>query len=285
MSEAANKDQPAVTRLSADWDGTATKGQPTLVLLHGFMGHGGGWSPIRDGLRAVGPTLAVDLIGHGMSPVPKEESAYSMESCLDQLEALLERLGIVQPWVVGYSMGGRVALQLAVHRPHLVAGLVLESTTPGLKTEEEREARRAADDELAKSLETEGAEKFVDQWLDGPLFAGMKRLPEDQYAFQRTVRLSHWPEGLAHALRQLGTGSMSPVWDQLPNIQVPTLLMAGGEDKKFTEIAQEMAKAIPLAQLTIVPNVGHTIHAENPGVYIDTINRFFDEQKAPPEQA
>ena len=107
--------------LHVDWDGTGghrgNPARPVLALLHGFAGDGTAWAPVRDGLRSLGPTLAIDLIGHGQSPAPDDPRRYRMEACLDDLEAVLKRLGIPAAWWVGYSMGGRTALQLAVHKP------------------------------------------------------------------------------------------------------------------------------------------------------------------------
>ena len=115
--------------LHVDWDGQGSpqesRDRPTLALLHGFAGDGRTWNPVRDGLREVGPTLAIDLIGHGQSPAPEEQGRYTMDACLDDLEATMMGLGLESAWWLGYSMGGRVALQMAVGRPHLLRGLML----------------------------------------------------------------------------------------------------------------------------------------------------------------
>ena len=266
--------RPHPISLFFEWDGAAPAGSVPLVLLHGFSGSFETWAPVRGALGALGPMLAVDLIGHGASPAPEEAAPYRMESCLEQLEATLAGLGIERAWWVGYSMGGRVALQMAVHKPHLVAGLILESASPGLRDAGERAERRRADAALAARIVERGMEAFVEEWLARPQFKGFQRLSGEEQAAQRAQRLRNASHGLANSLREMGTGAMEPVWGALPALRVPVLLMAGEEDLKFAALAREMAAAVPGAELAVLADAGHTPHVEIPAAFASTVKKF-----------
>ena len=261
--------------LNAQWEGPPPPGRPVLALLHGFTGSGESWNPVLEGLRRIGAVLSVDLVGHGASPAPDSVDAYTMPACLDQLEALLARLEITSAWWVGYSMGGRVALQLAARKPALVQGLVLESATAGLRDEGRRAERRRADEELAESILTDGMEAFAGRWLANPLFQGLKKLPPDQRAILREQRLRNNPLGLANSLRGMGTGAMEPVWERLPGITGPALVLAGEQDGKFSALAREMAELLPRSTLALVPEAGHLPHVEAPRAFLAAVSGFF----------
>ncbi len=181
--------------------------------------------------------------------------------------------------VVGYSMGARLALALAVRHPERVRTLVLESGSPGLASEEERSARCASDEALASELEREGIVPFVDAWEARPLFASIaRRLSVEARAAVRARRLAHDPRGLAAALRGLGTGSLPSFWEDLPGLDLPVLLLAGAEDAKFVEIASAMASRLPRATLRIVPEAGHTVHLEQPVRWLEAVTGFLKEK-------
>jgi 2-succinyl-6-hydroxy-2,4-cyclohexadiene-1-carboxylate synthase len=266
----------SVPDLHADWDGFGEPGRPVLVLLHGFTGSGKSWEGVRDGLRGLGATLAVDLIGHGASPVPEEVEPYTIPACLEQLEALLERLGIASAWWLGYSMGGRVALQMAAHKPARVEGLILESATPGIPDAPSRAERVRTDEQLAASILADGLAPFVELWLNNPLFAGLRELPQGLLADQRERRMECNPLGLANSLRGMGTGSMEPLWDNLPGLDVPALLLAGRRDTKFADLGREMAALLPRATLRLMPGAYHVPHVENPAEFLAAVTEFFE---------
>src|SRR5262249_39487828 len=157
---------------------------------------GGTWKTVRAGLRQQGRTIAVDLLGHGKSPAPEEVAPYHMTACLDQLDDVLERAGIPAAWVVGYSMGARVALQWAVHRPHRVQGLILESGTAGLESAQERGERVVLDEALGARIMKGGMKAFVEEWLELPLFSGLKQLPATQQDALKGQRLLSRTVGL-----------------------------------------------------------------------------------------
>jgi len=256
--------------LNVDVDGA---GRP-LLLLHGFTSSAAAWAPLVARLAPHRRTIAVDLIGHGQSDAPARAERYRMEQCVADLLALLDTLDIAQTDVLGYSMGGRVALQLAAVAPTRVGGLVLESSSPGLADLTERQARIAADEALADSIERDGLAVFVDRWERLPLFASHTALPAEIRARQRAQRMRNNPQGLANSLRGMGTGRQTSLWDRLPQLHMPILLIAGELDQKYSAIAEQMAQALPNARKVIVPNAGHTVHLEQPELFATTILEF-----------
>jgi 2-succinyl-6-hydroxy-2,4-cyclohexadiene-1-carboxylate synthase len=171
---------------------------------------------------------------------------------------------------VGYSLGGRLCLRLALDRPDLVEGLVLVGASPGIADPVARAERRAADEALAAEVERDGVAAFLDRWLAGPLFATL-----GAGAAGRAERLANAPEGLAYALRRLGTGVQEPLWDRLAGLRPPALLLAGERDAKFAALAHQMAAAIgPGARVALVPGAGHAAHLERPAATAALIEAF-----------
>jgi len=240
---------------------------PPLLLLHGFTGGAGAWMPHTAVWASQFRTIAVDLLGHGASDAPADAARYSMERTVADLTAMLDALGLPRAFVLGYSMGGRVALHFAAAQPARVAGLVLESASPGLRSADERAARVAADEELASFVEREGVPAFVARWEALPLWASQARLPEATRAALRDARLRNSARGLANSLRGLGTGAQAPLHDRLHDIAIPTLLIAGALDPKYAAIAGDMAARLPDARAAIVPEAGHAVHLEQPAEF------------------
>lgn len=251
---------------------------PPLLLLHGFTGSAATWEPLLPALQARFHTVAPDLIGHGRSDAPADPARYAMDRCVADLVALLDALDIARAAVLGYSMGGRTALHLALAAPERVSALVLEGASPGIADPAERAARVASDAALADRIEREGLHAFVDAWERLPLFASQQRLPEETRARLRAQRLSHTPRGLANSLRGMGAGAMPPVHDRLSEIAVPVLLIAGELDGKYVEISRAMAGTLPQARITIIPDAGHAPHLEQPEAFTQAVLRFLVEQ-------
>jgi len=163
--------------------------------------------------------------------------------------------------LVGYSMGGRIALYTALALPGDVERLVLVGASPGLADAAEREARRRADEALADRIETIGAEAFADEWGAQELFAGQ---PERVAAAAHADRLRNTATGLAAALRGLGTGAMPSLWERLGELAIPVTLIVGERDAKFRAIAGRMASALPDCRVEVVPGAGHAVQLERP---------------------
>jgi len=244
------------------------RGQPFL-LLHGFSGSAANWAHIAQALQSSFQVIAPDLLGHGQTESPHDPERYRIEHAASDTIALLDMLKIPSTHLLGYSMGGRLALFMAVTYPARVRTLTLESASPGLAMAEERAARERDDEALAARIEQEGVAWFASYWEALPLFATQS---EKVRAALRTIRLTNQPHGLANSLRGMGTGVQPSLWERLGELRCPTLLIAGALDTKFVEIAQRMAATIPGAQLCIVPNAGHAVHQEEPSQYVRYIS-------------
>jgi 2-succinyl-6-hydroxy-2,4-cyclohexadiene-1-carboxylate synthase len=243
------------------------EGLGRVVLVHGFTQTLAAWAPVAERLARRWEVVRVDLPGHGGSGEVRAGFA--------EAAALVGAAGGTGVYV-GYSLGGRLCLRLALDRPDLVRGLVLVGASPGIADPAARAERRTADEALAGQVEREGVAAFLDRWLAGPLFA---TLPET--AAGRADRLANRPEGLAFALRRLGTGVQEPLWGRLPGLVPPVLLVAGALDAKFTGIARDMAAVIgPRARVELVPGAGHAVHLERPDALAALVEDFVDQ--APP---
>lgn len=252
-------------------------GRP-LLLLHGFTGSAATWAGLAAQLAPQRQCIALDLIGHGKSGAPADPARYTMEHAVQDIAGLLDVLGISRVDLLGYSLGGRLALQFAVAAPGRVRALILESASPGLASPAERAARIAADDALAEVIERDGIEAFVAHWEALPLWASQAELPAELRARQRTQRLANRPQGLANSLRGMGTGRQRALWDMLPTLTIPTLLLAGALDAKFSAIAQQMAATLPRADLAIIAAAGHAIHLEQPEIFGQRVAVFLEQQ-------
>ena len=234
---------------------------PRLVLVHGFTQNRRCWGGVLPRLQEHYEVVAVDAPGHGRS-----------DQGDDDLWTGARRIGEVGGTAsyLGYSMGGRFCLHLALDQPERVTRLVLVSATAGLESTAERAARIDADDKLAADLERDGLETFLDRWLDLPLFAG---IPPERTS--RSARLENSVAGLAASLRHAGTGTQDDLWPRLAELNMPVLVVAGADDVKFAPIAERMASAIgENATLTMIPGSGHTPHLERPDEFVAVVARW-----------
>ncbi len=252
------------------------QGERPLLLLHGFTGSSQNWQTILPQLEPRFLSIAVDLLGHGRSAAPPRPARYLMEAAAADLIDLLDQLDIEQTSVLGYSMGGRLALYLASQYPQRCQALILESASPGLADKTARAERRQQDNALAQRIEAEGMESFVDYWESLPLWASQAQLSDESRARLRAQRLQNNPIGLANSLRGMGTGAQLSLWSRLPRLTMPVLLITGELDAKFVAINQEMAGHIPEARLAVVPEAGHAVHWERPLRYAELVRGFLE---------
>ena len=239
-----------------DW-----RGPDRVVLVHGFTQTLVSWNPLADALADTFQVVRVDLPGHGGSA--------AVELSFAEAAAAIGDAGGTATYV-GYSMGGRLCLRLALDRPDLVQALVLVGASPGLADPEERAARRAADEDLAGEIERMGTTAFLERWLSQPMFTSFTPTLED-----RAARLANPSGGLANALRRLGVGVQEPLWSRLGELTMPLLAVAGQDDLKYTRIAEEMADAIGInAQVVALAGAGHTAHLQRPASFARLLSAF-----------
>jgi 2-succinyl-6-hydroxy-2,4-cyclohexadiene-1-carboxylate synthase len=235
-----------------------------LVLVHGFTQTGRCWGPIADDLSRDHELVLVDAPGHGRSS--------TVRATLEDGAHLIGEVG-GRGTYIGYSMGGRFALRLALDRPDRVDRLVLIGASPGIESSTERARRRRADRGLAHRIERIGVATFLDEWLAQPLFAGLP--PAMQF---RAERLENDPAALASSLRLAGTGSQESLWDRLRELDQPVLLVTGADDAKFTATATRMASAIGGSRVTVmtITGAGHTAHLEAPDAFLAELRAWID---------
>jgi 2-succinyl-6-hydroxy-2,4-cyclohexadiene-1-carboxylate synthase len=221
------------------------------------MQHGDTWAPVMSRVRRHWPTTTVDF------------DAPTLEDSLDAI-ARAGRGGVV----VGYSMGGRLALRAVLRDPRAFRGLVLLGATPGIEEDGPRRSRKAADDELADWMERSPIQAIVDHWERQPVFATQS---PDLVECQRRGRMSHEPLRLAAMLRATGQGVLEPVWGQLHTLTLPVLAVAGESDDRYAQIAERMAREMPLGQAAIVGQAGHAAHLEQPDEFSDLLLDFLDQ--------
>jgi 2-succinyl-6-hydroxy-2,4-cyclohexadiene-1-carboxylate synthase len=247
---------------------------PAILFLHGFMGSGTDWTGAISTLDERFYCVAPDLPGHGASlGLPPE--CYTMEGTTRALLDLLDDHDIERAALVGYSMGGRLALYLALRHPARCSRLFLESASPGIESEAEREARRRSDEEKAARLESGDLESFLDNWYRQPLFAALARR---EGLLQETIgaRLRNDPTELARSLRGMGAGEQAPMWGRLGVLRVPTLAVAGGLDERYAGIVRRMASVNPLVRAAVVTGAGHSVRLEAPEAYLALLKRSLD---------
>lgn len=249
-----------------------TWGQPQAqawLFLHGFMGSAADFAPIAAELN--GYRICLDLIGFGPQAPTVPARRLSMVAQITDLTLILAELGVTQVKLVGYSMGGRLALGFTLAQPQLVHHLYLESSTAGLADRQQREQRQRHDHELAVQLRTTGLPAFVAAWEQLPLFVSQRQMPPIQQHRMRQQRLQQNPENLAASLEQMGTGSQPNFWPLLPQMTTPTTLIVGGQDQKFYQIAQRLRRLIPKAKLVVLTDAGHNTHFEAPEQFINLL--------------
>ena len=254
---------------------------PAVVLLHGFTGSGQGMAEIAQLLQQDYETLALDLPGHGRSADLVRADTDGFDECVDDLVATLESAGHRQAHWLGYSMGARLALGCAVRHPGSVASLVLLGGRAGIADPTERAARCREDAALAARIESVGVEAFVDEWLAQPMFASLRKRGARFLAEQRRQRVSNSARGLADSLRRLGPGAQPPLFDALPSVAVPVLLVAGALDRKFVALAHDLAGWLPHAEICEIGDAGHAAHLEQPEAFVRAVRDFLRRATAP----
>jgi len=247
--------------------GTVEGAGPRLTLVHGFTQTGRSWGEVARLFATGFEVVRVDLPGHGGSAGVRMEFAEAASA-----------IGAVggRGVYIGYSMGARLCLRLALDRPELVRGLVLMGGSPGLTTDLERTSRLAADGQLADDIERVGTAVFLRRWLSQRMFATLTPTDDDLAA-----RRANPPEGLAAALRSFGVGAQESLWGRLAELEMPVVLVAGELDGKFAVAGERMAAAIgPNAEAVTLEGCGHAAHLEQPDAFCRLVWRALDPKAA-----
>lgn len=252
-------------------DRPPTPASPRVLALHGFTGRGSDFAILQPWVPA---TLeAPDLVGHGPVSWPREDALWTLKGEARRIAALAN----MHQAVLGYSMGGRLALQLAVDHPGCVSALILIGATPGIRTAAERASRVEADAQRAAYISEVGVVPFLDTWAQHPVIRSQQSIPTPVRETLRRARAESSAAGLARSLTGMGTGAMADLWGHLPALSMPVLLITGALDEKFSAIATEMASILPRARHIQVPGAGHCAHLERPEATGALIGRFLTD--------
>lgn len=248
--------------------------RPVLVFLHGFLGSLKDWdyhiSQLKDKFRCI----SIDLPGHGRSIKLEFEDCYNFKVGSASIIDILDSNNVDKCVLVGYSMGGRLALFLAVEYPDRFKGLVIESASPGLKSEKERNKRYRDDLKLANGLSSSTLELFLQRWYDQPIFSSLKNHPD--FTDLMNTRMRNNPTELARLLRNMSIGCQPDLWSKWESIKIPSLLIAGEYDRKFIGILSEMERCSTYSRMKIIADSGHNIHFENKNTYSKTLKKFLE---------
>lgn len=248
--------------------------QPGVVFLHGFMGSGADWLPVAKRLADQFYCLMPDLPGHGHNLDRPRTQRLTFDLIAEELCRLLDQLDAGRVNLVGYSMGGRLALYAALRYPKRFRKLVLEGANPGIKDSHIRRERAAVDDRRAERLLRQGIDTFVEEWYDMDLFRTLHQVPSLLSQVKAQRKTNH-PEWAAKVIRELSPGRQPPLSDNLDGLSMPVMLVAGALDAKYSVLVTKMGQKIPQATVAIVPDAGHNVHLEQPARFVELAATFF----------
>lgn len=252
----------------------ASTGLP-LVFLHGFLGSCRDWDEIVPAFSDQHPCLCFDLPGHGTHRQRPLGAPLTLAELADELDASLGALGLERVALVGYSLGGRLALHAALRHPKRIGALVLEGASPGIADPRERAQRLALDQARASALRAEGMAAFVEAWYAAPLFSSLQG-DAARLAAMKAVRAQNDPVWMAKLVAELSPGLQPSLWGELRHIRAPARVLAGSLDSAYVEVARKLAHLLPDACAAFVPDAGHNTHLEQPEAFAKIVREFLD---------
>ena len=242
-----------------------------MTFLHGWLGGGDDWREVTRLLDSGYGLLLIDLPGHRGSTAVGHY--YDMQETCSAVLEIVQSHTTAKSVLIGYSMGGRIALGCALKSPRLFGGLILEGTNPGIEAAGERHNRAEHDNQLAQQLEEIGLREFLPQWYGMELFESLRA---DQARYQKLIGKRAAGNALAQAaaLRNLSVGRQESYWDRLDELELPLLLVAGEHDSKYSEINRRMSERLRQAEVVTIPAAGHNSHFEQPQAFAETVAQF-----------
>jgi len=248
-------------------------GKKKVIFLHGFMGSSSDWLPILTNFNSEYSFLLIDLPGHGKS-INLNYEMYDFEQNSYNIIKIINNTNFQNSSIYGYSMGGRVAIHLCIKYSKYFKKLIIESSSPGLKTEVERDERKLNDLALSGKIinSKDKFNIFLDNWYSMPLFGNIKK--SKKYTQLIVNRIKNNPFELKKSLLGMGTGSQKSLWDEIRNISIPTIHIVGELDKKYFGISKEMQLLVPNYKLIPIENIAHNVHLELGAKFYHLLNNI-----------
>lgn len=259
----------------AEW---GDRTDPPLLLLHGFAQSTLAWTEVAPAFAEKRWVVSFDFVGHGKSEKPTGLHYYELDSTLDMLDDFIAGRFDAKTALLGYSMGGRIALAYACRTCDHLTALILESAGLGPGTEEEEEAMLDHSMNLASRLETSSIEDFMEFWENLPMFDSQKRLPPHVIEAIRAERRANDAEALARAMRGLGHHAMDDYSEQIKNLPIPVLYLAGMRDTKYRKVAESLAGEDDICYALF--NTGHNTHLEDRETFCRQVLTFLNRHDA-----
>lgn len=257
---------------------------PAVVFLHGFMGRGEDWKEVAEKLSDRYYCICPDLPGHAKNINRPIDEVLNFEVISSELIQELDNLGLEKVNLIGYSMGGRIGLYMAVHYPNYVKKLVVENGNPGIEDNTLRQERAVLDDERANKLRKNGIDSFVDKWYQASLFDSLQNQPIllDKVL---NIRKKNDPIWMAKVISELSPGRQKPLWKYLNLLKMPVMYLTGNLDDKYTEIQRRIEEVSIGKLFAVIPEAGHNVHLESLEPFLNTIERFLDNEFRNPQSA
>jgi 2-succinyl-6-hydroxy-2,4-cyclohexadiene-1-carboxylate synthase len=250
-----------------------------ILFLHGFLGSGNDWNQIANSLKNDYCCILPDLPGHGKKSLEIPKSMNSFNFVAEQIVALIDFLEIEKTSLVGYSMGGRIALLAALKFPLRFSTLVLEGANPGLETTEEIESRKSWENKIISLLDQLSFPDFLEAWYKMPIFRTLHNNPI-QLQKLITTRLNNDSKQIEIVFEKLSLSKQPNLWEKLDKLGIPTFLISGSLDEKYVKINSRAVQRIPNCTHKIVKNAGHNSHFEKPSEFVDLITCFLKPNKS-----
>jgi len=246
------------------------EGKP-IICLHGFSENISTWKSLQLEEYLL---ILIDLIGHGESDKPYSSKYYRVKVMIKHLNKLIYQLGLSKYSMLGYSMGGRIALAYALTYPNEVDKLMLESASYGECGWINRLKRRKNDFNLAKSIRENGIEWFNEYWSGLGIFESQRKLPNDIINEISNRRLLNVTHSLSNTLLGTGQGKFPCLKNQIANLSMPVLYISGEYDEKYKQAGNEFEKLNPNIKHEIIKGVGHNTHVEDSNAFIGALKNF-----------